>query len=493
MTVLAFSLNHHRAPLDMRGRFAISAEQVPGALKDLRQHLSASVSEAALLSTCNRTELYLVGDAPVETLSEQALNWLSAQTAKTAKCDRTASASQSSPRTQPCSAPLSPTLLAPHVLSAEDHDAARHVFRVASGLDSMVLGEPQILGQIKSAVRQASQAGTLGSTLHQLFQRSFAVAKEVRTRTEIGSHTVSMAAAAVRLASEIFEDLTALRVLFVGAGEMNAGVATHFAARQPRSMAFALRHPERGQALADKLGATTLPLSELPNQLQHYDVVISCTSSTLPLIGMGAVERALKARRRRPMLLVDLAVPRDIEAEVRDLPDAYLYTVDDLADRVRNAGDRRQAAVEQAEAIVDAGVSGFAQWCDQRSSVPLIQALQQRAEEWQRVEIQRASRLLARGDSIEAAMRALAQGLSHKMMHGTLRALHEAQGDRRQQMSDAASQLWLRRPPECLAASAPEAHPPAALVARTMQQLDGQLDPQRDGRCDKQNSLPVAA
>jgi glutamyl-tRNA reductase len=454
MTVLAFSLNHHRAPLDMRGRFAFGAEQIPQALADLRRQLSDSVSEAALLSTCNRTELYLVGEAQPETLASQALNWLSAQTGNpVVPLSLAAQSSMSRAIT------LSPTALAPHVQSAQNDDAARHVFRVASGLDSMVLGEPQILGQMKAAVRQASTAGTLGSTLHQLFQRSFAVAKEVRTRTEIGSHTVSMAAAAVRLAAELFEDLSSLHVLFVGAGEMNEGVATHFSARQPSSMAFALRHPARGEALAKKLGAKTLPLSELPNQLQHYDVVISCTSSTLPLIGMGAVESALKARRRRPMLLVDLAVPRDIEAEVGELPDAYLYTVDDLAARVRNAGDKRLAAVEQAEAIVDIGVSSFAQWCEQRSSVPLIQALQQRAEEWQRLEIQRASRLLARGDGVEAAMRALAQGLSQKMMHGTLRALHEAQGDGRRQMNDTASQLWLRRPPECLAASALTAHP----------------------------------
>jgi glutamyl-tRNA reductase len=309
----------------------------------------------------------------------------------------------------------------------------------------MVLGEPQILGQIKSAVREAGVAGTLGSTLHQLFQRSFAVAKEVRTRTEIGTHSVSMAAATVRLAAELFEDLDQLDVLFVGAGEMIDLVATHFQARRPKSMTLANRRVDRAQPLADKLGAQTLPLGELANQLHRFDVVVSCTASTLPLIGLGAVERALKQRRRKPMLLVDLAVPRDIEPEVADLDDAYLYTVDDLADRVRVAGDRRQAAVQQAEAIVDAGVHGFAQWCAQRGTVPLIQALNQRADEWQQIEVQRAARLLARGEDVDTVLQALASGLAHKMMHGTLHALHHAEdASQREALSKTAARLWLR-------------------------------------------------
>jgi glutamyl-tRNA reductase len=431
MTVLALSLNHHTAPLDLRGRFAFRPEQIAGALHSLHERLNPRLrrgsTEAALLSTCNRTELYLVGDAAPRDLVAPALDWLNQQG------NAAGAANQTSP-------------LQAHTLVVEDQAAARHVFRVASGLDSMVLGEPQILGQLKTAVREASAAGTLGSTLHQLFQRSFAVAKEVRTRTELGTHSVSMAAAAVRLAGELFEDITALNVLFVGAGEMIDLVATHFAAHRPKSMTLANRNIERAQLLATRLQAQTLPLSELPQHLHRFDVVVSCTASSLPLIGLGAMERALKARRRRPMLLVDLAVPRDIEPEVARLPDAYLYTVDDLAQRVRSAGDKRLAAVEQAEAIVDAGVHGFAQWCDQRGSVPLIQALQQQADDWQRAEIQRATRLLAKGENVDAVLHALAQGLSHKMMHGTLRALHEADGADRDQVSSAAARLWLRQP-----------------------------------------------
>jgi glutamyl-tRNA reductase len=334
-----------------------------------------------------------------------------------------------------------------HTRVVHDDDAARHVFRVAAGLDSMVLGEPQILGQMKSAVREAGAAGTLGSTLHQLFQRSFAVAKEVRTRTEIGAHSVSMAAATVRLAEELFGDLSQLAVLFVGAGEMIELVATHFAGRRPGSMTLANRRVERAQDLAGRLGANTLALTELPQQLHRFDVVVSCTASSVPLIGLGAVERALKARKQRPILMVDLAVPRDIEPEVARLDDVYLYTVDDLAERVRTAGDKRQAAVHQAEAIVDAGVLGFAQWCAQRDTVPLIQALQRRAQDWQEAEVHRAARLLARGESVETVLQALASGLSHKMMHGTLRALQDAQdASERSHLTEVATQLWLRPP-----------------------------------------------
>ena len=439
MTVITLSLNHHRAPLDLRGRFAFRPDELVGALQSLHARLHRAAPEAALLSTCNRTELYLASDVPAQDLAGPALEWLAARGAASGPAGAVG---------------VDAAQVDQHLVMSADGAAARHVFRVAAGLDSMVLGEPQILGQMKTAVRQAGVAGTLGSTLHQLFQRSFAVAKEVRTRTELGAHSVSMAAAAVRLAGDLFGDISGLHVLFVGAGEMNAGVATHFAGKAPLSMTFAVRQPLKHQALADKLGAQTLSLAELPQQLQRFDVVVACTASALPLIGLGAVERALKARRRRPMLLLDLAVPRDIEPEVAGLPDAYLYTVDDLAQRVRQAGDKRLAAVEHAEAIVDAGVHGFAQWCEQRSSVPLIQALQQQSDSWQRAEILRATKLLARGENVDTVLQALAQGLSHKMMHGTLRALHEAQGEQREQVNATAARLWLRRPQECLIAEA---------------------------------------
>jgi glutamyl-tRNA reductase len=329
--------------------------------------------------------------------------------------------------------------------TVENRAAARHAFRVAAGLDSMVLGEPQILGQMKQAVREADEAGTLGTTLHQLFQRSFAVAKEVRSSTEIGLHSVSMAAAAVRLAAQLFEDLGEQRVLFVGAGEMIELVATHFAARAPKSIALANRTLERGEALAARFGAQAMRLAELPERLHDFDIVVSCTASSLPIIGLGAVERALKARRRRPMFMVDLAVPRDIEPEVAKLSDVYLYTVDDLSALVQTAGEKRQAAVEQAEAIIDAGVQSFAHWLDQRATVPLIQALNRQAEVWREAELARARKQLARGADATQVLDALARGLTHKLLHGAYAELHAADTEQREQVVDAVARLFLRR------------------------------------------------
>jgi len=422
MTVFALGLNHGSAPLDLRGRFAFAPGQLSPALHGFRERLERVMPEAALLSTCNRTELYVAADpSHGAALVRPALEWLAAHGG------------------------VAPAQLQAHSYVMEDRAAARHAFRVASGLDSMVLGEPQILGQMKQAVREADAAGTLGATLHQLFQRSFSVAKEVRSSTEIGSHSISMAAASVRLASQLFEDLHDIQVLFVGAGEMVELVATHFAAREPKTLAVANRTLERGQRLAARFGAQALRLVDLPQRLHEFDAVISCTASSLPIIGLGAVERALKARRHRPMFMIDLAVPRDIEPEVARLSDVYLYTVDDLSALVQTAGEKRQAAVEQAEAIIDAGVQSFAHWLDQRASVPLIQALNQQADDWRAVEIARARRLLARGEDVDAVLEALSKGLTQKMLHGALTELHGADVAQRDQIAQTLERLFLRR------------------------------------------------
>ncbi len=424
-SVLTLGLNHETTPLEVRGRLAFAAEQIPQALLTLRQKLERAAPEAALLSTCNRTELYLASaqknDAAA--LVPATLDWLATQGG------------------------MAPEQLRQHTYVREGKAAARHAFRVASGLDSMVLGETQILGQMKNAVRDANTVGTLGTTLHQLFQRSFAVAKEVRTSTEIGTHSISMAAAAVRLASELFEDLRQVNVLLVGAGEMIELAATHFAAREPKSMALANRTLERGEKLAARFGAQALRLSDLPSNLHHHDVVISCTASSLPIIGLGAVERALKQRRHRPMFMVDLAVPQDIEPEVAGLSDVYLYTIDDLSAMVQTAGEKRQAAVAQAEAIIDAGVQSFAHWLDQRATVPLIQALQSQADAWRQAELQRARRLLARGEPMDHVLEALARGLTQKMMHGAMAELHSADATQREQSARAVSRMYLRQRP----------------------------------------------
>ncbi|MFN9765829.1 MAG: glutamyl-tRNA reductase [Pseudomonadota bacterium] len=420
MSVLTLGLNHTTAPLDLRGRFSFAPEQLGPALRGFSQRVQRSLPEAAIVSTCNRTEVYVATGAPAPELVAPTLDWLAQQGGV--------------PSGQ----------LREHTYVREDREAARHAFRVAAGLDSMVLGEPQILGQMKQAVRLADEAGTLGTTLHQLFQRSFSVAKEVRTSTEIGAHSISMAAASVRLAGQLFEDLSRIHVLFVGAGEMIELVATHFAARSPRGMAVANRTLERGEKLAARFGAQALRLADLPARLHEYDAVVSCTASTLPLIGLGAVERALKVRRRRPMFLVDLAVPRDIEPEVARLPDAYLYTVDDLSALVQSAGEKRQAAVQQAEAIIDAGVQSFAHWLDQRAAVPLIQALNRQADDWQAVELHRARKLLARGEAPDKVLEALAPGLAGKMLHGALAELHAAEGEERERLADTVARLFLR-------------------------------------------------
>ena len=425
MAVWALGINHTTAPLDLRGKFAFALDQITPTLQGLRQSLGQSSRhngvETAIISTCNRTEIYCAGE---QAAMDHTLGWLAQ------------------------SGGVSPALLRSHSYTLEDSLVARHAFRVASGLDSMVLGEAQILGQMKNAVRAAETAGALGTTLNQLFQRSFAVAKEVRTSTEIGAHSISMAAAAVRLAGQLFEDLSEIRVLFVGAGEMIELAATHFAARNPQSIAIANRTLERGEKLAARFGGEVMRLSDLPERLHEFDAIISCTASTLPIIGLGAVERALKKRRHRPMFMVDLAVPRDIEPEVKALGDVYLYTVDDLASVVQTAQANRQAAVAQAEAIIDAGVQSFMHWMDQRHPehgvVPLIRQIQDQADVWRTIELDRARKRLAKGEDIDTVLDALSRGLAQKMLHGTLAELRAGDAETREQTARTASRLFLR-------------------------------------------------
>ncbi|CAN7303834.1 glutamyl-tRNA reductase [Acidovorax sp. LjRoot66] len=425
MAVWALGINHTTAPLDLRGRFAFALDQIAPTLHGLRQSLGQESRhpgvETAIISTCNRTEIYCAGE---QAAIDHTLGWLAQ------------------------SGGVSPALLRSHSYSLEDSLVARHAFRVASGLDSMVLGEAQILGQMKDAVRAAETAGALGTTLNQLFQRSFAVAKEVRTSTEIGAHSISMAAAAVRLAGQLFEDLGKIRVLFVGAGEMIELCATHFAAKNPKQIAIANRTLERGEKLATRFGGEVMRLADLPERLHEFDAVISCTASSLPIIGLGAVERALKKRRHRPMFMVDLAVPRDIEPEVKALGDVYLYTVDDLASVVQTAQANRQAAVEQAEAIIDVGVQSFMHWMDQRHPeggvVPLIRQLNAQTDSWRAAEIARAKKLLARGEDVDAVLEALSRGITQKMLHGTMAELHAGDAEMRAQTAQTVSRLFLR-------------------------------------------------
>jgi glutamyl-tRNA reductase len=424
MAVWALGINHTTAPLDLRGRFAIAAHDLPPTLAQLKSAWGDS-TETAIVSTCNRTELYCAGQG-VE--AEQGLLWLAANGG------------------------VSVAELQSHAYIKQADQAARHVFRVAAGLDSMVLGEAQILGQLKDAVRAAEGAGAMGTTLHQLFQRAFNVAKEVRSDTEIGEHSISMSAAAVRLAGQLFDDLSRVKVLLVGAGEMIALTATHFAAKRPAHMVIANRSIERGQTLADQYAADGLStgvmrLADIPLRLHEFDVVVSCTASTLPIIGLGAVERAVRSRRHRPMFMLDLAVPRDIEPEVKALDDVYLYTVDDLASVVQTGQAQRQAAVAQAEHIVSRGVEDFMLWLAGRSSgqVDLIQQINAQTEDWRSAELEKAQRLLARGEPVDKVLQALSRNLSQKMLHGAYHYLRSAADEERQTRQDTLAQIFLKR------------------------------------------------
>ncbi len=408
MQLLTLGLNHTTAPLAVRERVAFVPEEVCMTIGRLRQKLSepagGRVSEAAIISTCNRTELYCAADEP--------------ERAQLALQEFVAAEKQ-----------LSLDELQRHTYVLPQASAVRHAFRVASGLDSMVLGEPQILGQMKQAEKLARSAGGLGLMLNHLFQRTFAVAKEVRTTTEIGTQSVSMAAAAVRVAQRIFGNLSGEHILFVGAGEMVELTATHFAAQHPKSITVANRTLERAQALAHRFHANAIKLSELPDTIARYDIVVSCTASSLPIIGLGMIERAIKSRRRKPMFIVDLAVPRDVEPEVSRLDDVYVHTVDDLGRIVQTGSESRQAAVAQAEAIIESRVRDFEEWIKARRAVPVIQDLRTRADVLRRRELERALKQLARGDAPEIVVEHLSQALTNKFLHDPMSTLREAGDD----------------------------------------------------------------
>lgn len=413
VSVLALGLNHVSAPVAVRERVSMPEDLVQPALTALRSAFGGAVKEAAILSTCNRTELYCAAEPQV---AEQLPAWF-------------ADFNQ-----------IEAGVLKPHVYLHGRDEAVRHAFRVASGLDSMVVGETQILGQMKDAVRAAEEAGALGTLLHQLFQRTFSVAKEVRSTTAIGAQSVSLAAAAVRLAERVFGDLRECKVLFIGAGEMIELCATHFAAQQPASIVVANRTIERAESLASRFAATTMRLGDLPERLAEFDVVVSCTASSLPILGLGMVERATRQRRRKPIVMVDLAVPRDIEPEVARLDDVYLYSVDDLGVVVQSGTEARLAAVVEAEAIIDARVDNFMHWMQVRANVPVIRDLQATAQAVQAQELERARKMLARGDSPEKVLEQLANGLTQKYLHGTLAALNQSEETDRQQLLS-----WLPR------------------------------------------------
>lgn len=410
MQLYVIGVNHTTAPIEIREHVAFNSEHLGSALRELTMH---DASEAAILSTCNRTELYCSTDDP-----QKALTWLSQYHN------------------------IEPTAIAPYIYTLPDNEAVKHAFRVASGLDSMVLGEPQILGQFKQSVKIAQDAGTLGTLLHKLFQRTFEVAKEVRTNTDIGANSISMAAAAVKLSQRIFGDINEQKVLFIGAGEMIELCADHFAAQKPKSMTIANRTIERGSNLAQKINGEAMLLNDLPAHFANFDIVITSTGSTLPIIGLGMVESAIKARRHRPIFMVDLAVPRDIEPEVAELDDVFLYTVDDLAQVVSDGIENRQTAAVEAEMIVESRVENFMQWFKRRDAVPTIKALRDQAEHMRKAELEKATKLLQKGESAEKVLEALSVALTNKFLHAPSHALNNTHGDEHAKLEEILKDLY---------------------------------------------------
>ena len=397
MKLTVIGLNHHTAPLAIREQLAFAAAVLPEAVRDLSVNAAA---EAVILSTCNRTELYCVGEA------DMIINWLADYQGVNAADIR------------------------PYLYTLGCSETIRHAFRVACGLDSMVLGEAQILGQMKEAVRIAREQGSISTWLNALFQRTFQAAKEVRSLSGVGDNVVSMASAAVRMVEQSVGDISSLNVLFVGAGEMNESVATYFAAKQPRSLMIANRTLTRAVNLCSKLGngAQACKLEALPEILHRYDIIISCTGSELPVITREMVAQAAAQRfdNQKTQFMLDLAVPRDIEAEVAQLPTIALFTVDDMAERVAHGKEARAVAAAQAEAMVQAKVNEFVAWQQSRQRVPLICALRDEGERARQQVLNHAMRQLAKGTPPEEVLERLSVQLTNKLLHSPTRALNKA-------------------------------------------------------------------
>lgn len=412
MPLLALGLNHTTAPVALREQAAFAPEEIVLALKALAA--VPAVNEAAIISTCNRTEIYcwLEQEDPTP-----ALQWF----------------------------------LEHHGLQHQgpsdflyryiDAHTVRHLLRVACGLDSMVLGEPQILGQLKASYRQALEAGTIGLQLRRLFEHAFAVAKEVRTETAIGANPVSIAYAAVRLAQQIFTDLRRQTALLIGAGETIELVARHLQDNGIGQLVIANRTVERGRKLASQSNTKAIRLSELPSHLPAADILISCTASQLPIIGKGAIESALKERKHRPMFIVDIAVPRDVEPEVGKLQDVYLYNIDDLQSVIETGRQLRNEAAKQAETIIEQRVEDFMSWQRSLDAVHTIRSYREQAKTASEEVLEKARRMLQNGKSPEEALEYLAHSLTNKLLHNTTIRLDQAARNGRQDLLEAAHEI----------------------------------------------------
>jgi glutamyl-tRNA reductase len=411
MTLLAFGINHTTAPLALRERVAFAPENLQSAMREACAH--AGLSEVAILSTCNRTEIYATSESDAQAIQQ----WLVAHTA-IAAADLV------------------------NNYCYEDHEAVRHMMKVAGGLDSLVLGEPQILGQMKSAFAVAKEAGTLGAELHATFQQVFNIAKRVRTETAIGENPVSVAYAAVSLAQQIFSNLKQDTALLIGAGETIELVARHLVEQGIKHIIVANRTIDRAQRLAREFNGEAILLADIPDYLHRADIVISSTASQLPLLGKGAVESALKKRKHKPMFMLDIAVPRDIEEQVGELDDVYLYTVDDLHAVIDENKKSRVAAADQAEEIINEGVELFLRHQRELNAVETVKAYRQKAEQLRDMELHKALRSLQGGANAEQVLQQFARNLTNKLIHSPTTVLKEASASSRHHVLQVAHELF---------------------------------------------------
>lgn len=413
MTLVAYGINHETAPIDLREKVSFGNDVISDALHELKNQ--KGIHEAAILSTCNRTEIYCSID---QEDIHKPIDWLHDFHG------------------------MKQGQLTPFLYKHPDEYAVRHVLRVASGLDSMVLGEPQVLGQLKNAYQNAVAAGSIGHQLNRLFQHSFHVAKEVRTNTAIGNHPVSIAYATVRLARQIFGDLSKQTALLIGAGETIELTAKHLYENGLRRMIIANRTLERSQQLANKYSVYAIQIGDIPKHLAEADIVISSTASQLPILGKGAVESAIKARKHKPMFMVDIAVPHDIEVEVGEMDDVYLYSVDDLKDIVQENMQSRQNAAKQAEKIIDVQAQEFMGWLNSLDAVSTIRALRGQAEKIQEEVIQAGLSKLRNGADPETILQETARNLTNKLIHFPSSQLRNASAENRADLLQAAEELY---------------------------------------------------
>lgn len=417
MALIALGLSHHTSPLALRERMAFAEADLPDALARLRA--CPGVEEAAILSTCNRTELFAVGEPQTEALTAW---WQQERAAADLALDG-------------------------HLYTHRDHGCVRHALRVASGLDSMVIGEPQILGQMKQSFALAKAVQSVGPVLSRLFQHAFAVAKQVRSQTQIGAHPVSVAYAAVQMARQIFDDLGRQTALLIGAGEMITLVGRYLRQQGVLRIIVANRSPDRAQKLAQELSGYAIGLDDLPRELPGADLVVSSTASREPVIRLEAMRRALKARRRKPVFMIDLAVPRDIEPAVASLEDIYLYTIDDLRSVIAENLKLRADAARQAEALVEAQAEAFSRWLESRDAGATIRALRERARAQRDEVLAKARRKLANGESPEAVMAFVADTLANKLLHPPVARLRQADAVEQALLLNAAQRLFGLDPP----------------------------------------------